>query len=75
MQVIRLSIPENVPAVDRQRVLARVRRDIADLEDVMADARASGVVPLAGWRWAIRRMRSLRALEAAWVAVQVEGVA
>jgi len=71
MQSIRLMIPETIPAAERQEVLARVRRDQRDLEDVMDDARSSGVVPLDGWRWLIGRMRSLNALEKAWMEVQL----
>jgi len=67
-------IPAEISSDDRQAILERIRRDQADIEDVMADARTSGVVPLSGWRWLIGRMRSLNAMEQAWMEVQLDGM-
>jgi len=75
MQSIRLIIPEAVPAADRRAVLERIRRDKQAVFEAMDDALSRNVISMAGVKYATERIRSLSALEKAWMLVQMDDVA
>ena len=72
MPIIHL-IPDDVPAADRRQVLSQIRRDIHDLENVRTECVGSNVPSLKGFKWIRTRLRSLKAMESAWLSVQMDG--